>query len=176
MKILLILAVIVAAGVLVVSGIHKSPKPGSVATGHSSKTITQGTTITQSSPLTSLPNPPLSCSTNASLMSLSPDYSITNMNCSPAGNPGSEVLRCNGTLLNGATNVSVNCSTPGHTVSQSGVNCRGSASNSGGNMDLTYSCFNSNHLSGNAVYSCSGVLSGYSSLGISLPLSVSCGA
>lgn len=176
MKILIVLAVIIAAGLSVYFGVHAGAKTMSPAVNHGRSSLSQHTAAAKAGVSSlSIPSPPLSCFTNASLMPYTSDYSITDMNCSPSNSPGNTVLLCNGTILNSATNVTVNCSTPGSTATENGVYCRGSASSSGGNLNLNYSCYNSNHLTSNGVYVCNGVLSGYSSLGISLPLNVSCG-
>lgn len=125
-----------------------------------------------------LPKPPLSCYTSASNMSLSSDYSITGMDCKSSNSPNlGVVLYCNGTLLQHATNVTLNCQIPSSQPNSNGVACSGTtnAASSPVNLALNFSCYANSSLAGNSVYTCSGELANYNTRGINLPLSVNCG-
>ncbi len=119
------------------------------------------------------PTPPLSCSTNSSNIPLSIDYIITAMPCSATG--GQQSLSCNGTILQGASNVSIDCSLANNS-NKNRVVCSGTTNVASGptNLALNYNCYPTNSLSHTIIYSCTGNIAGYSSGGISLPLNVSC--
>lgn len=167
LTILIVIVVILFAGGRVLLGNHHSSSSKNTS---STKHITDKKS--KSIVSTTLPNPPLSCSTSVSLMSLTSDYSITGMGCTTPSVSGA-VLDCNGVLIQNSTNVSINCSTPN---AYQRVVCSGAAntSSSPGNLALNYTCHAPNTLSSDVVYSCSGVITGFSLLGINLPLNVSC--
>ena len=119
------------------------------------------------------PIPPLSCSTNASIIPLTSDFLITAMPCNSTASQQS--LSCNGTILQGASNVSIDCAMMTNNDSNRVV-CSGTTNVASGpvNLALNYTCYPTNSLSHTVIYTCSGNLAGFSSGGISLPLSVSC--
>ncbi len=124
-----------------------------------------------------LPKPPLSCSTNVSSIPLTIDYEINAMPCSPAGVSNVQsVLSCNGTILQGASNVSINCSLANGSIGSPQAVCSGTTNvaSSPTNLTLNYSCYSTNSLSHAVIYVCSGDIAGFSSAGISLPLTVNC--
>jgi hypothetical protein len=144
---------------------------------HTAKT-TASTAKTASSPSAILPKPPFSCATNVSLVQLSSDYVITNLNCNPPGLTGDVVLSCDGTLFQGSTNLSLNCYRPNYYASSDQVVCSGTTNAGSGpvNLTLNYNCNLSSAATTQVLYSCNGYISGFGSFGISLPMSVSCGA
>ena len=182
MKSLIILVILVLFGALLFVGgselaSKKSSQPSN-SSGTNAKKNKSYTTNQTANRSNALPSPPITCSTSTSRISLSSDYTITGMGCGPSGVSNDIVLICNGALMNSATNVSMVCSTPNNTVVGNGVDCRGSANqnSSPGNLSLSYSCYASNLLSSNSIYSCTGEMVGYSTLAINLPLTVNCGS
>lgn len=173
MKTFLILAVVLIVGTFIYVGTNKNSTKSQPnhATG-SKKIISSSAQI--STAAAQLPKPPLSCSTSASLMPLTSDYSITGMNCTQ-GSSNNVVLICNGTIMKSGTAVTVDCNIPNDQTANQGVVCSGSAqSNSNGNLALSYNCYTSNKFINE--YACTGSITNYQSLAINLPLSVNCGA
>ena len=175
---MLALAIVVLGSILYVGGkaVFAGHQPVAVHAAVSGKihpkvAVSGGTTQT-------LPKPPLSCNTNATAVPLTSDYLITDMGCVSSAVPrNGVVLICNGTLMQGASNVSMNCAPSGRTPG-AGVVCSGStnAASAPVNLALNYQCFASSAPTTDGIYVCSGDLANYGSLGISLPLSVSCGS
>ncbi|MCL4357531.1 hypothetical protein M1512_01380 [Patescibacteria group bacterium] len=117
----------------------------------------------------------LSCSTSASVMPLTPDYSITEMGCSAPGS-SSTYLICNGTITQHAVDVSLGCYRPHYQAAADQLECSGTtdALSSPTNLSLNYTCALPSTASNKVVYSCNGNLANYSSFAINLPLSVAC--
>ena len=178
MKTILVIVLMVIIGSLVVIGgrSFKAANKSQIKPRLSIARRTSDASINKTNSVQTLPQPPLTCSTNANLIPFTQDYTITGMDCVSAGT-ANVVLVCNGTILQGGTNVTVDCSAPAGPITGNGVVCNGNAnsSNSPGNLSLNYTCYNSSQLSNQSVYACSGDIVGYSSLGINLPLNVNCG-
>lgn len=122
----------------------------------------------------SLPGPPFNCSTHVSLVQSSVDYVITGMNCQ--GSSGSTVLKCNGTVLKGATDVTMTCYKPNYIGIGDMVYCAGStnALSSPTNLTLKYSCSGPGTENSTLVYNCTGSIGNYSSRAINLPMNTNC--
>ena len=126
----------------------------------------------QLNPLAYLPKPPLSCNSIVSIVSLSADYTVTNMGCSNQNSISK--LICNGTIYQNATNVSLNCYRPDYYSSTDQVVCSGAANqSSSGNLTLNYSC-SVPAIEGQTVYLCTGQIQNYASLAINLPINANC--
>ena len=167
------------AGRVLLSGHHTTPRAVSTKLLHSSKPIKPSTSVQASSnPLSILPKPPFSCSTNVSLVQLSADYVVTNMGCAAPSAPSTAILDCNGVLFQHATQVNLDCYRPDYMSAADHVMCLGTTNAAAlpASLSLNYSCDLSDTINTTPVYSCSGTISGYSSFAINLPMSVSCGA
>lgn len=117
----------------------------------------------------------LSCSTSASIMPLTPDYSITEMGCDAAGSSATYLI-CNGTITQRAVDVSLGCYRPHYQAVPDQLECSGTtnALSNPTNLLLNYTCALPSTASNKVVYSCSGDLANFSSFAINLPLSVAC--
>lgn len=177
MKAIIIILIIAIVGGLffvgdrVLLSQHKSPIK-------SPKVLTKTVTLNQNiNPSSLYPSTPLNCSTNVSLIQLTTDYIVTNMPCnSPKVNANTTFMSCNGSILQSATNVSLDCYRLNYYASSDLLYCSGTtnAASAPSNLLLNYSCSLPYYSGNNSIYTCSGDIAGYSSLAISLPMSVSC--
>ncbi len=148
---------------------------------HNQSTITHSKTTAlnnnqQNIKTVALPKPPISCSTNISLVALSSDYIITGMNCYPSNTQSNSTapLSCDGTIFHGS--VSVNCFRPEQYSYKNQLVCSGSLNPqlNPTNLTLSYNCSLPNSNTNSILYSCNGDISNFSYSAISLPLTVNC--
>lgn len=181
MKSIVIVMALVIVGVIAYIG-NNVLNQGHPAATQAPVTIATPASVTSTLPrpqvvpaAVSLPKPPLSCSTSASLIQLSSDYVISNMGCTQSGG-GAAVLVCSGDIVRSATKVEIECSTPRTaTANSNNVTCNGGATTGGSpNLAVHYQCYPASELSNTSVYSCSGDITNYRSYAINLPLSVNC--
>jgi hypothetical protein len=180
----IVIAAVVIIGVLLFVGSRVLQSPHHVTASSVAKTVQQTTTKTtntesSASPLNLYPKIAINCSTNVSLVQSTVDYVVTGMGCTaPKLAANAVFLRCNGTIFQHATNVSFDCHRQGHYASADQLQCSGTTNAAAGptNLVLSYSCGLPSVAGNSNVYSCNGDISNYSSLAISLPMSVTCGA
>ncbi len=149
----------------------------SIKTSHAPVTTHLDSTHTPTNvnPRSLYPAVQISCNNSASAVPLSPDYLITGMDCTSPATGNSLFMICNGTIMQRAANVSLSCFRPADPTANR-LQCIGSTNAAANPTDLalSYTCSLPNLIGNNLVYSCSGVLSGYSSHAINLPISTSC--
>ncbi len=172
---------LVFLGLLVFIGYHllRSQPASTKAHNQNAKHIAKTAPKQAASPLSLYPKTSLNCSSEVSLVSLSRDYTVTNMGCiAPAIASGVVFIKCNGTIMQRATDVSLNCYRAGYYSLNDLLNCSGTtnAASSPVNLLLNYTCNLPNMAGANVIYSCSGNIINYDTFSINLPLSVSCGA
>ena len=153
------------------NSIHKTPSSAPTKKNITVKIVPKNHNLT----ITDLyPRESLSCQTSLSLVSLSSDYIITNMDCGPTSNPSSSVvLSCDGTIFNSV--VSQNCYSPLSSSSVSSrLSCNGALGQlTGPNMSLNYNC-NLPNIATTNIYACNGIIFNYTSYAINVPMSVGC--
>ncbi len=150
----------------------KGPKTSSL--NSASQTAAAQTT---SNPLSLYPKASLSCSTEVSLVQATVDYVVTGMGCSaPSISGNATFLRCNGTIMQHAVDVTLECRRSRHYAAIDQLECLGTTNSATNptNLTLNYTCALPT-LSGNKnLYTCSGAISGYKSLAINLPMTTTC--
>lgn len=176
MKIVLSIIVVLVIGISLYAVLH-SPAGRRVSVGAKAANHLVPPDQQPINPLSLYAASSLSCSTSASIMPLTPDYSITEMGCNAPGS-SSTYLICNGTITQHAVDISLGCYRPHYQATADQLECSGTtnALSNPTNLSLNYTCALPSTASNKVVYLCSGDLANYSSYAINLPLSVACGA
>ena len=165
-KMLIIIAslIIVAVIVLVVLIFNSSPKAQ-----HSNKLKAKSSNLQTAG---SYPKANLNCSNSISIMPLTSDFSITDLNCTEVTN-NQTVISCDGTILHQVVNI--NCyQTPSYSYNNELI-CNGATGSilGNGNLPINYTCYLPS-IANTVIYNCSGNIVNYASTAINYSMIVSC--
>lgn len=126
------------------------------------------------SSIASYPQTNLNCSNSISIMPLTLDFSITDLNCYEANNPSVLADSCDGTITQ-INLVSINCYLPPQYSYNNQLVCNGQAGSvsATGNLPLSYTCYVPT-IANTIIYNCTGNILNYAATAINYTLSVSC--